>query len=82
MFGAGKDDANADAPVWHSVWTPHEEHMLWHRTYRSTVKHFELENETKKMNDVMRFKPSESAEVRARSWDFEQRFLASCDKKK
>ena len=82
MFGVGTDDQDARTAVWHTVWTPHEKHMLWHRTYMSTVKHFELENVTKKMKDVMQFKPSESAEVRARSLDIEKRFLASCDTKK
>ena len=77
MFGAVKDDANAHAPVWHSVWTPHKKHMLWHRTWEEAVNHFKLEYQNKKIDDVMQFKPSESAEVHKRSWDFEERFLAS-----
>ena len=77
MFGVVKDDANANATVWHSVWTPHKDDMLVHRTYNSTVNHFNLENQVPKKKAVMEFKPSESAEVHKRSWDFEKRFLAS-----
>ena len=77
MFGVGKDDANAHATVWHSVWMFNEKNVLVHRTYKATVEHYKLKQTAEDKERVMQFKPSESAEVRAQSWDFEKRFLDS-----
>ena len=77
MFGVGKDDQDAHATVWHSVWMFDKYNMLVHRTYKATVRHYELKKASEDLERVMQFKPSESAEVHKRSWDFEERFLAS-----
>ena len=82
MFGVGTDDQDARATVWHSVWMFNKYNVLVHRTYQATVEHYKLKKANEDRKRVMEFKPSESAEVRKRSWDFEKRFLASCDKKK
>ena len=77
MFGVRTDDKDAHATVWHSVWMLNEENMLVHRTYQSTIQYYKLKKTNEDRKRVMEFKPSESAEVRERSWDFEQRLLAS-----
>ena len=80
MFGVGTDDPDARATVWHSVWMLNEENMLVHRTYHSTIEYYKLKKTAEDRKRVMKFKPSESAEVRERRWDFEKRFLASMKK--